>query len=128
MLNRILTRFLQRFFFSLYFSRARKNLCYQGTLSSPGSGVDKTRTPPFRPRTWTLFWTPNLDPILDPEPGPYSGPRTWTLFWTPFWTRNFFWRKKNIIKLGAYSENCSSYIFSAEKTLETEISEISRVL
>ena len=30
--NRILTRFLQRFFFSLYFSRARKNLCYQGSL------------------------------------------------------------------------------------------------
>ena len=30
--NRILTRFLQRFFFSLHFSRARKNLCYQGSL------------------------------------------------------------------------------------------------
>ena len=26
-----------------------------------------------------------------------------------------------IIKLGAYSENCFSYFFSAEKTLETEI-------
>ena len=29
--NRTLTRFLQRFFFSLHFSRVRKNLCYQGT-------------------------------------------------------------------------------------------------
>ena len=56
------------------------------------SGVDKT-------------WIP----LLDPESGPHSGPVI------------FFWRKKNIIKLGAYSENCSSYFFSAEKTLETEI-------
>ena len=32
-LNRILTRSLQSFFFSLHFLRARKNLCYQGTPS-----------------------------------------------------------------------------------------------
>ena len=32
MLNRTLTRFLQRFFFSLHFSRSRKNLCDQDTL------------------------------------------------------------------------------------------------
>ena len=31
MLNRILTLYLQRFFFSLYFSRARENLCYLGS-------------------------------------------------------------------------------------------------
>ena len=30
MLNRILTRYIQRFFFSLHFSRTRENLCYQG--------------------------------------------------------------------------------------------------
>ena len=30
----------------------------------------------------------------------------------PFWTRkSFFWRKKNIIKFGAYFENCSSQLF-----------------
>ena len=32
MLNRILTRYLQRFFFSHLFSRARENLCHQGSL------------------------------------------------------------------------------------------------
>ena len=30
MLNRILTRYLQKFFFSLHFSRATENLCHQG--------------------------------------------------------------------------------------------------
>ena len=59
-------------------------------------GVDKT-------------WTP----LLDPESGPYSGPHSVPVI--------FVWRKNYIIKLGAYSENCSSYFFSAEKTLETEI-------
>ena len=33
MLNRILARYLQKFFFSLHFSHARKNPCYQGTHS-----------------------------------------------------------------------------------------------
>ena len=64
----------------------------------------------------------------------YGADKTWTLLLNSFWTRNyFFWRKKNIIKFGAYTENCSTYFFGAEKTLETEIccshlSEISRVL
>ena len=37
-LNRILTRFLQRFFFSLHFSRARKNLRYQGRRNAYSLG------------------------------------------------------------------------------------------
>ena len=57
-------------------------------------GVDKT-------------WTP----LLDPESGPYSGPHSGPVI--------FFGEKK--IKLGANSENCSSYFYCAEKTLETEI-------
>ena len=32
MVNRILIQFLQRFVFSLHFSCARKNLCYQGNI------------------------------------------------------------------------------------------------
>ena len=48
---------------------------------------------------------------------PPFGPRIWALFWTPFWTRNFFWRKKYIIKLGAYSENCYSYFFQHRENI-----------
>ena len=40
-LNRIFTRYLQSFFFSLHFSSAKKNLCYQSIFYATATGVQR---------------------------------------------------------------------------------------